>query len=524
MPRKFCGRHRGKNILKKYQVENTAKTWAIYPTRKWKKIAYKNNFRHLHNMALNQDAEEFKRFEEEITIRTTDISKKNNDSLHFLSLNVKGINANNNTTYTKLKALSQYGDKNDQTNYRHIIMLQETNSKDVDKNVKLLMEANFIHHRAFVHGISNETQKGQGLITLIDNEWSKYLSNTESFIGRLQMFDLDTPGTKNGKYHMRFINIYGPSGFNTEESKSINKLIAWKLNQWIIQAEKSERSITIAGDWNGVASPELDRINKSGNTPETEPLMLMNSHGMTDIYRALNPDNKTYTYKHHGTECSRIDAVYTSLEMLNKIITTSTIDIEHNQQTLFDHVAVTWTIRNNSENENNTNFYQAKGKLQDVLIIETKKASKEHWKKYTQLCRVEVYEKQLDASSRAYHEIESKDHARVWCTNFGDLFSKTLVDIAKKTLPVKTIKGDKVEVNFKKHRRLSRLILSLRENVKNEEKNNKEDNLQMTQCQIDNIQEEIEEINQLLQRYDLELPERKKQDLGVLKSKRKQAY
>ena len=273
-----------------------------------------------------------------------------------------------------------------------------------------------------------------------------------------------------------------------------------------------------------MASPELDRINKSGNTPETEPLMLMNSHGMTDIYRALNPDNKTYTYKHHGTECSRIDAVYTSLEMLNKIITTSTIDIEHNQQTLFDHVAVTWTIRNNSENENNTNFYQAKGKLQDVLIIETKKASKEHWKKYTQLCRVEVYEKQLDASSRAYHEIESKDHARVWCTNFGDLFSKTLVDIAKKTLPVKTIKGDKVEVNFKKHRRLSRLILSLRENVKNEEKNNKEDNLQMTQCQIDNIQEEIEEINQLLQRYDLELPERKKQDLGVLKSKRKQAY
>ena len=116
------------------------------------------------------------------------------------------------------------------------------------------------------------------------------------------------------------INIYAPTDYRQQPSfiRTLSQLLMSKTNL---------SKVIIAGDWN----TGLSKLDKSGGLPWKETnyrnilLNLMKELNLTDIYRAIHPSTRTYTYESKSLRLkSRIDFFLVSKQFINYVIKTET--------------------------------------------------------------------------------------------------------------------------------------------------------------------------------------------------------
>ena len=210
----------------------------------------------------------------------------------------------------------------------NIYLLQETHLKETDET--------FIRtgwgYQVILAGNSSNTG---GTAILFKN-------NFEYSVGRVEK-------DENGKYIILelnctekkyiLVNIYGPSsGDNETFFEKINDLLK----------DYDEGNIIIGGDFNCVLDLEKDRKNctTNNNRPRTrrQILNMMANYNLLDIFRMLNPDKNTFTWrKFNSNKQSRLDYFLVSEDLLNDIK-----EVETKSKYKSDHSPVILSINKNN--------------------------------------------------------------------------------------------------------------------------------------------------------------------------------
>ena len=110
---------------------------------------------------------------------------------------------------------------------------------------------------------------------------------------------------KTQEKNLMIVAIYGPNTTDIEfYNTTFNLEKRWNPNH-----------IIYTGDWNVALDQHLDTRNyRNENNIQNRNTVkhYMNTQGLIDIWRKLNPDKKRYTYTHrHTTQQARIDFVLT---------------------------------------------------------------------------------------------------------------------------------------------------------------------------------------------------------------------
>lgn len=151
------------------------------------------------------------------------------------------------------------------------------------------------------------------------------------------------------------VNIYGP---NNDDSLFFHNLFAALLDK---------KNILLAGDFNAVINPAMDRSNSSGNTKPTHSTEIitqyMEDYGLSDSWRMKNPTHREYTYTspHYHTS-SRLDFFLIS-NSLSQYIAENTI----HPIIISDHAPVSLTISTQTK----INKPQSRWRLNTSLLEDT---------------------------------------------------------------------------------------------------------------------------------------------------------
>jgi len=131
-------------------------------------------------------------------------------------------------------------------------------------------------------------------------------------------------------FDLHLVNIYAPVEKNSTKNEFFDSLYPYTI---------SNLPVIMAGDFNVVDQPNIDRLPPGDNTEESKALIsLCNFFQLTDSYRDLYQDARTYT-RRQGTSQSRLDRFYISRE----INPSNQLTISN---TLSDHDIVVLQIRN----------------------------------------------------------------------------------------------------------------------------------------------------------------------------------
>ena len=132
------------------------------------------------------------------------------------------------------------------------------------------------------------------------------------------------------------VNIYAPTDYRQQPAfiRTLSQLLMSKTNL---------STVIIAGDWN----TGLSKLDKSGGLPWKETsyrnalLNLMKELNLTEVYRAIHPPTRTYTYE---SKCprlkSRIDFFLVSKQFINDVIKAET-----RTSTAPDHKAIFLSLK-----------------------------------------------------------------------------------------------------------------------------------------------------------------------------------
>ena len=191
-------------------------------------------------------------------------------SLKILSLNVRALrNAG------KRKAIFSYL-KNQKAS---IVCLQETFSKPKDDEKTWTSE--WGGKIIFSHG----TEHARGVCVMVNSNSLFQVESVEIDLeGRFIAAKLDEDYS--------IVNIYAPTDYRQQPAfiRTLSQLLVSKTNL---------SRVIIAGDWN----TGLSKLDKSGGLPWKDTNYrnalsnLMKELNLTDIYRAIHPLTRTYTYK-----------------------------------------------------------------------------------------------------------------------------------------------------------------------------------------------------------------------------------
>ena len=221
----------------------------------------------------------------------------NMSSLKILSLNVRVLrNAG------KRKAIFSYL-KNQKAS---IFCLQETFSKKDDEQIWTSEWGGKI---IFSHG----TEHARGVCLMVNpNSFFQVESVEIDQEGRFIVAKLDED--------LSIVNIYAPTDYRRQPAfiRTLSQLLMSKTNL---------SKVIIAGDWN----TGLSKLDKSGGLPWKETnyrnalVNLMKELNLTDIYRAIHPSTRTYTYESKSLRLkSRIDFFLVSKQFINYVIKAET--------------------------------------------------------------------------------------------------------------------------------------------------------------------------------------------------------
>ena len=232
------------------------------------------------------------------------------DSLHVVSLNVRGLRGNKrHTVYRWLKE-----------HKFHICLLQETYcTKGVAPNMKKGWDGDIMH--SFSKGVSILILKG-----LPYNVISTHCDND----GRMILINLELNGVE-----YSICNVYCPNDLS-----DISKFLG-ALKLFVNAHAVSTKHILVGGDFNCVESMD-DKSSGTLDKSSTELGNLKCQLNLNDVWRYYNPDIKEYSYMDPSGRGrnSRIDLLLGS-----ESLTVHTDSCAIKQAPAPDHKAVTMNIR-----------------------------------------------------------------------------------------------------------------------------------------------------------------------------------
>ena len=125
--------------------------------------------------------------------------------------------------------------------------------------------------------------------------------------------------------HYLLMNVYAPTKDKEQEQISLLEKIAEILE------ENQDKSVIIGGDLNTYLNPDLDKQGGSTTAISNYAVLLnslMEEYSLIDIYRAINPDRKRYSWRgmtRNGLVRSRLDYFLISSHMVYDV---SNVSIE----------------------------------------------------------------------------------------------------------------------------------------------------------------------------------------------------
>jgi len=423
-------------------------------------------FRHALNMMYNSEGEIW----------------KHPYSFKYLSQNVRtltSVNIDTSQYREKIEALQKHSNKyidaehtNVHDQYCHIVFLQETGVAGKDIQAKIDLEEAFPYHTAIVTGIQSKSNcvRGQGLITLVDNEWYKHINYESTKDGRAILIKISTPS--NAKVcRSAFLNIYGPSGHASSESKVINNDLSVFIKQSIDSCKKSKHVLTIVGDWNAVINPSLDRIDNQSTMCESKALKVSLDNRMIDAYRLLNPEGADMSFN----DISRIDNLLIESDLLKTIQ-----GVQYkNLCTSFDHKALIWNMCYEDDSGPSMTDEYLKYRNEFKPLLDINLTTGVHWDKFNAKCNSAKEQAKittsLDTGTPILHG-DSKEDALKWLANEAQHLSYSLLRVARKTLvytKLKPIQPDGPRTNrpCKKVKKILKIIRQVKEIIVNQENN-----------------------------------------------------
>ncbi|KAF9555307.1 hypothetical protein EC968_009018, partial [Mortierella alpina] len=316
-----------------------------------------------------------------------------------------------------------------------IIGIQETNmtrgatAKLFKRDTNKFTDKHDYYHIFWGHGDEGETQ-GSGVALLMSPFWRDHIQRQVAFKGRTQAVDFHF---KTG-FKIRIINIYLPS----RNDKCSEAVVHWIKNEYG-NAREQGYAIVMLGDYNGVMNPKMDRSRVSQSSrPETPFLQWVELQALHDSYRLLHPTSRDYTL---GNK-SRIDMIFVSTSLAERFVTAGikqlgdTVSSDHQMATL------TLTLHGTQHLTRQT---AKKYKKPKGFRFQLKETSHEQWTLYeTELDEALRKSTVADAlglqmpvegdAEQAVADYETVDLNKIW-----NWYSKTVLNIAKKTLPGKIV-------------------------------------------------------------------------------------
>jgi exonuclease III len=183
-----------------------------------------------------------------------------------------------------------------------IIIHTETNSKPSETH-----QWQIPHFKSW--WCSDESQNiGQGIGISIRIQLSHRVFKLHTLPGRIIALDLSFPHKK----YVRIIAIYFPATSQLGKEKT-----ASYAKQLIDEAINKQWHIIIAGDFNAVSNPQLDKSQTNKTTkhhhrPTSSLLKHLVYQQFTDTFRSLHPYKMEYTWSNSRGHASRIDQIWIS--------------------------------------------------------------------------------------------------------------------------------------------------------------------------------------------------------------------
>ena len=264
---------------------------------------------------------------------------------HTRNISIFSLNAHGIKELTRRRALFTYLD----IKRYDIVLLQETHvdSKELAEQFK--------RERAGKSYFSFGASRTGGVAVLIRDglncsvDYVKYGHESRSLI-----VDITIEGLA-----LRIINVYCPN-----DSLERNNFLRDLDNK--IQ---STRTIVLAGDFNFVEDPRLDR--QGGNPDRTDssrPVMaaLTSMGDLVDIFRAKRPTDREFTfYDHIWQSRSRLDRIYISRQDLDRVG-----DIDHIDTLTSDHLGVLTNLKFHPRAKHSLGYWKCNvSVLQDEYLI-----------------------------------------------------------------------------------------------------------------------------------------------------------
>lgn len=225
-----------------------------------------------------------------------------------------------------------------------ICFLQETHITQHESQQLQLGQYNKIYSATY-----NSKQRGVSIL-VNNNLLFTQQSITNDPDGRFLIMNVSINNTP-----FTLVNVYGP---NNDDPLFFHTLFA---------TLQDKANILLAGDFNTVINPSLDRSNPTVNTRHTHSSdtikQYMQSYGLSDSWRMNNPTKLEYTYTspHHHSS-SRLDFFLISNSLTQYITENKIYPI-----IISDHAPVSITI----SNQNTTNKAPSRWRLNTSLLEDT---------------------------------------------------------------------------------------------------------------------------------------------------------
>ena len=239
----------------------------------------------------------------------------NKKYLEIISVNVRGLHGPNMSG--KLKAINEHFKSKTPT----IVSFLDTHlNENSQKNIEAIW---------------------QGKSFFANNCSSHYTSGISIHIANIDLKNIKVTKDNKGRYislnfeynskHYLIVFIYAPSGHTLAR-----KIFFQNLQKRLSKHSKEQGTLIVAGDFNCVEKPMLDKVSQMSKDTSIKVLNTITSNlDLIDVWRTVNPDKIEYTCFSSSGFHSRLDRFYVQSETLNCVS-----KIEHKSFPFSDHSSI----------------------------------------------------------------------------------------------------------------------------------------------------------------------------------------
>lgn len=243
------------------------------------------------------------------------VKSEDKNCLEIISVNVRGLHGPK--LIDKVKAINEHFKTKDPV----IVSFLDTHlNENSQKNIEAIWQGkSFFANNCYSHYTS-------GISIHIANIDLKNIRITKDQHGRYILLNFD----HNNKHYL-IAFIYAPSGHT-----SARKIFFQNLDKILSEQCKGKGTVILAGDFNCVEEPMLDKVSKTSKDTSINILNTITSNlDLIDVWRIVNPNKIEYTCFSSNGYHSRLDRFYVQSEILNTIS-----KIEHKSFPFSDHSSI----------------------------------------------------------------------------------------------------------------------------------------------------------------------------------------